>query len=285
MQAVNEVITWGKIGDKNPVEFTRKKNGKIISYTKGKALGSGERSSVFELIPVLEVGQKAKTKALKVDLKRNLPEFPLIKKINQNGSHTGIVKPPKEFFPKGKQANSLFPMMIMSQYKGDLLSYLQKRLIGDQEVVDALKQTLKGLEYLRDNQFFHGDVVPQNIFIGEWKGVCRYDLADFEFGEDLSSFNTVANLQMRLNKVQQEWTKPDNWYGVVEGLPEEQKVPYLKSVFYQVDAGLFGLCICGICNVMAVESKVRADLYEIGRELMNDFKLEGLREKLDRLAK
>lgn len=268
MEPIRAQSQWTIDRSKPKPEFTRTKNGKIVKYVAGKILGQGERSIVYEVLPVSE--GKWKTKAVKVDQQGSLPEHALLMKINAAGPVTGISKAPKAYFPTQIKDKKNRPMMVMPKYRDNLARLVMRREMSEKELLEGLKQVVMGLQYLKDHELFHGDVNSHNVFVGDWKGKKRFDLADFEFAADLSTYKTRQELEMRLNRVPGDWAKLEN--------PTD-----LKQSFYSVDAGFFGLLIKDIHNLLPQESNLKGVLYELGNLTMQTRTIDGLLKRLEEL--
>jgi len=176
--SVSSKTYWTQILDRKPRQFARSKNGVEREYIQENAIGSGNTSVVYSLIPV---NQQGKSKAIKIAKEGEFTkEYELLKRINSNGNQVGIVSAPKDLIAK--------KIMVMCQYSMSFHKALQTHQCSDQDIADALKQILRGMQYLKNNNFYHGDIVSSNIFIREGKGVRSFHLGDFGHGEDLSEF-------------------------------------------------------------------------------------------------
>lgn len=91
-------------------------------------------------------------------------------------SHENIV----HLFDVFQTNNNMYIITEICDY--DLYHYLkEKRKLNEDEAVDFLRQIMKGIKYLNNNNIIHRDLKPANILL---KGTeCK--ISDFGFAKNL----------------------------------------------------------------------------------------------------
>lgn len=196
-------------------------------YTLSKFLGSGVHHRIYELKPVT-----GKCKAVKIGVlnPRDQKEYDLLKKLNAQGSQIGISKPSKCLL---KSEEIGLAIQIMPKYSASFEELIIHRQLLETDAIEAIKQIFFGLRYLHHNNIFHNDLHAGNVLCGIWKGIKRFDIADFESAVDITQLNEIKdtekfNLEYLLIEIQ-------SLYPQLDQLTPNERVIHLRRRLLNVD--------------------------------------------------
>lgn len=265
---------WSQVSDAKPKQFHRIKNGIETKYTQEKFLGSGNTSVVYAIVPL---NQRGRSKVIKIATTGEFSkEYELLKKINASGKQVGIANAPKDLIGK--------KIMIMSRYTTNLECLIKANEYTDQEIIEGLKQIFEGIVYLKNNDFYHGDIVSSNVFIKKERGALSFHLGDFGHGEDLSKLTTEQQLICRLAKLQMLHCILPTALSELSAKPIHERVSFAKSLFYITEAFAFGLLMRDISCELRSDSKIKERLASIGKDVMESKSFEGIENSLEQLS-
>jgi serine/threonine protein kinase len=120
----------------------------------------------------------------------------------------------------------------------DIIEALKKTKITEVEIIEALKQIVSGMIFLKANSIYHADIGFHNVLCVQGKKQTRYDIIDFGSSKDLTVINSINLLYKQLGITQKQ--EFDQLSQNTSSLSEVEFLDLCKDrYFYSYDAAMF----------------------------------------------